>query len=124
MSKSELFNSLLKNFMDVVPDVEAVIVSDDEGLIIAAKLDNILKEKTLDDSLEVKTDSISVLSSLVNPILERIRYEFSFKKWGTASFETEDSRILFVSVKDNATVSIILNTLASRESSKIGRAHV
>ncbi len=113
MSKSELFNSLLKNFMDVVPDVEAVIVSDDEGLIIAAKLDNSLKEKTLDNSLEEKTDSISVLSSLVNPILERIRYEFSFKKWGTASFETEDSRILFVSVKDNATVSIILNTLAS-----------
>ncbi len=104
MSKLELFNGLLKNFISVVPDVEAVIVSDDEGLIIAAKLDK---------SLEEKTDSISVLSSLVNPILERIRYEFSFKKFGTASFETEDSRILFVSVKDNATVSIILNTLAS-----------
>ncbi len=104
MSKLELFNNLLKNFMDVVQDVEAVIVSDDEGFIIASKLD---------ESLEEKTNSISVLSSLVNPILERIRYEFSFKKFGTASFETEDSRILFVSAKDNATVSIILNTLAS-----------
>jgi len=90
--------------MDVVPDVEAVIVSDEEGLIIASRLNESLKEKT---------DSISVLSSLVNPILERIRYEFSFKKFGTASFETEDSRILFVSAKDDATVSIILNTLAS-----------
>jgi small GTP-binding protein len=104
MSKTELFNKLLTNFMNVVPDVEAIIVSDDDGLIIASKLD---------EAFEEKTDSISVLSSLVNPILERIRYEFSFKKFGTASFETEDSRILFVSAKDDATVSIILNTLAS-----------
>ena len=102
--KTDLFKELLKNFIEVVPDVHAVIVSDDDGLILASRLHDELKEKT---------DSISVLSSLVNPILERIQYEFSFKKFGTASFETDENRLLFVSALQNITVSIVLDSLGS-----------
>lgn len=102
--KIDLFNELLKNFIEVVPDIDAVIVSDDNGLIVASKLK---------DELKARTDSISVLSSLVTPILERIQYEFSFKKFGTASFETDENRLLFVSATENVTVSLVMDSMGS-----------
>ena len=58
------------------PDVEAVILSDQQGFIIAG-------EKKKDIDLEI----VSVLTSIINPILERIRDEFAFREFGTATFD-------------------------------------
>ncbi len=85
-------------------EVEAVIVSDSEGLIIAG-------EKRKDVDIEL----VSVLTSIVNPVLERMRNEFSFKKFGNTSFDTEDHRLLFISVDEERILSLVLNHMASPE---------
>ena len=102
LSKNKLFKGLMVNFLEINEDVEAIIVSDHEGFVIAGE-----KRKRVDMEL------VSVLTGLLNPILERIRNEFAFKKFGTASFDTENYRLLFISIDENTTLSLVLNTMAS-----------
>ena len=102
INKEQLFSELINNFLVVNEKVEAVIVSDQEGFVIAG-------EKREEIDLEI----VSVLSSIVNPVLERLRNEFAFKKFGTASFDTEDYRLMFISVDENTTLSLVLNSLGS-----------
>ena len=102
--KNEIFIELLNKFLEINEEVEAVIVSDSEGLIIAG-------EKRKDVDLEL----VSVLTSIVNPVLERMRNEFSFKKFGNTSFDTEDHRLLFISVDEEHILSLVLDSMASLE---------
>lgn len=102
VNKKRLFNELLTKFLLKYEDVDALIVSDHEGFIISGQ-----KRATVDMEL------VSVLTALINPVLERIRDEFAFKKFGSASFDTEENRLLFISIDDNTTLSVVLDTLAS-----------
>ena len=102
LNKNRLFNELLTNFLLTYEDVEALIVSDREGFIIAGQ-----KRASVDMEL------VSVLTALINPLLERIREEFSFKKFGSASFDTDHNRLLFISIDENITLSVVLDTLSS-----------
>ena len=101
-SISLLFKNLCDNFFNVNQDVEAVIVSDRDGLVIVG-------EKREDINMEI----VSVLTSVINPVLERIRDEFSFQQFGTASFDTESHRLLFISIGRQATVSLVIDPMAS-----------
>jgi small GTP-binding protein len=98
----ELFKELSSNFFDVNEDVEAIIVSDKNGLIIAG-----------DTREEIDMEVVSVLTSIINPVLERIRDEFAFKQFGTANFDTEDHRLLFITISKGNTVSLVIDTMAS-----------
>jgi len=100
--KEKYFSELYEDFLALNSEVEAIILSDHEGFIIAGE-----KRKNIDLEL------VSVLTAVVNPILERFRDEFAFKKYGSASFDTETHRLLFISVDENATLSFVVNTLAS-----------
>ncbi len=100
--RRKLFAKILNNFLAVNNDVDALILSDKDGLIIAG-------EKRKDVDMEI----VSVLTAIVNPILERIRSEFAFKKFGTASFDTDLHRLLFISIDEKTTLSLVLNTMAS-----------
>ncbi|MFX1455015.1 MAG: GTP-binding protein [Promethearchaeota archaeon] len=102
--KNEIFIGLFNKFLEINKEVEAVIVSDNEGLIIAG-------EKRKDVDIEL----VSVLTSIVNPVLERMRNEFSFKKFGNTSFDTEDHRLLFISVDEERILSLVLDSMASLE---------
>jgi len=102
INRNKLFTELFNQFLEVNEDVEAVIVSDKQGLVIAG-------EKRSDVDMEI----VSVLTSIINPIVERIRDEFMFKKFGTASFDTEFYRLLFISLDERRTLSVVLNNLAS-----------
>ncbi len=102
ISRQDVFSKLLNNFLLVYADVEAIIVSDEEGLKIAGE-----KRK------DIELDIVSLLSAIVNPILDRIRSEFAFKKFGTAAFDTDDYRLLFISIENNFTVILILKNTAS-----------
>ncbi len=95
---------MFNKFLEINEEVEAVIVSDSEGLIIAG-------EKRKDVDIEL----VSVLTSIVNPVLERMRNEFSFKKFGNTSFDTEDHRLLFISVDEDHILSLVLDSMASLE---------
>jgi len=101
-TKNERFSELLESFLINNHEIHAIIVSDRQGLVI-----NGVKREEFDMEL------ISILSSIVNPILERIRDEFSFEKFGTAAFDTEEFRLLFISVSQRATLSIVLDSMAS-----------
>ncbi|MBD3197009.1 MAG: GTP-binding protein [Candidatus Lokiarchaeota archaeon] len=97
-----LFNALCSNFFEVNRDVNAIIVSDVNGLVIFG-------EKREEIDLEI----ISVLTSIINPVLERIRHEFAFKQFGTASFDTKDHRLLFISINQDITLSLVIDPMAS-----------
>ncbi len=102
INRQKLFTELFNQFLEVNTDVEAVIVSDQQGLVIAG-------EKRSEVNIEI----VSVLTSIINPIVERIRDEFMFQKFGTASFDTDIYRLLFISLDENRTLSLVLNSLAS-----------
>ena len=99
---NRLFNELFGNFLESKSDVYALLISDEQGLIIVG-------EKREDIDMEI----ISVLTTRVNPILEKIREEFAFKKFGTASFDTDENRLLFISIDENITLTLVLDPLAS-----------
>ncbi|GAH10903.1 unnamed protein product, partial [marine sediment metagenome] len=101
-----LFNEILNNFLERFSDVEAIIVSDIEGFVIAGE-----KRKDAESDIEL----VSVLTTLINPVLERIRNEFSFKKFGTASFDTDEHRLLFITIDEERILSFIFNSMASVE---------
>jgi small GTP-binding protein len=102
ISKEKYFSELYEEFLALNSEVEAIILSDQEGFIIAGE-----KRKSIDIEL------VSVLSTIVNPILDRFRDEFAFKKYGSASFDTEHNRLLFVSIDEDATLTLVLNIVAS-----------
>ncbi|MFW9952333.1 MAG: Rab family GTPase [Candidatus Thorarchaeota archaeon] len=102
LKSEKLFKELINNFLTANEEVEAVIISDHEGFVISG-------EKRLTVDIEL----VSVLTGLINPILERIRNEFAFKRYGTASFDTEEFRFLFIAIDENTTLSLALNILAS-----------
>ncbi|MFX1584536.1 MAG: ADP-ribosylation factor-like protein, partial [Promethearchaeota archaeon] len=104
IKRNKLFRELLSNFLERFEQVEAVIISDIEGLIIAGE-----KRKDIGSDLEI----VSVLTTLINPVLERIRNEFAFQKFGTASFDTDEYRLLFVSIDQERILSLILTSMAS-----------
>ncbi|MFW9952373.1 MAG: GTP-binding protein, partial [Candidatus Thorarchaeota archaeon] len=93
-------------FLERFSEVEAIIVSDDQGLVIAGE-----KRKDTESNIEI----VSVLTTLINPVLERIRNEFSFKKFGTASFDTDEHRLLFITIDEKTILSLIFNSMASVE---------
>jgi small GTP-binding protein len=104
LQKNKLFKELLGNFLEINKDVVAIIISDVEGLIIAGE-----KRKDIDIEL------VSVLTTIVNPILNRMRNEFDFQKFGNASFDTEDYRLLFISIDEERILSIVLEGYGSIE---------
>lgn len=104
IQKNALFKELLNNFLALNKEVEAIIVSDEEGFVIAG-------EKRKDIDIEI----VSFLTAVVHPILDRIRNEFSFQKFGTASFDTDEHRLLFISVDELRILSLVLEMMGSIE---------
>ncbi|MFX1391417.1 MAG: Rab family GTPase [Promethearchaeota archaeon] len=104
IQKNKLFKELFNKFLEENKEIIAIIISDIEGLIIAGE-----KRKDIDMEL------VSVLTSVINPILSRMRSEFDFQKFGNASFDTEDHRLIFISIDEERILSIVLESYASVE---------
>ncbi|MFW9937759.1 MAG: GTP-binding protein [Candidatus Thorarchaeota archaeon] len=102
ITKKQLFENIFNNFLNQNSEVEAIIVSDQDGFVIAG-------EKRMDIDIEI----VSFLTAVVNPIIERVRNEFSFKKFGTASIDTEDHRLLFVLINEETTLTLVIQNLGS-----------
>ncbi|MHA1669951.1 MAG: Rab family GTPase [Promethearchaeota archaeon] len=102
INRNKLFSNLFGSFLEKFIDVEALIVSDFEGLIIAG-----------DRREGINIELVSVLTTLVNPILSRIRDEYSFRQFGTGSFDTNEYRLLFISIDRERILSLILKSMAS-----------
>ena len=105
MNKKQLFESVFNNFLNQNTEVEAIIVSDVDGFVIAG-------EKSMDIDIEI----VSFLTAVINPLIERVREEFSFKQFGTASIDTEEHRLLFVLINEETTLSLVIQSMASVDS--------
>ncbi len=105
MNKKQLFESIFNNFLNQNTEVEAIIVSDTDGFVIAG-------EKRMDIDIEI----VSFLTAVINPLIERVREEFSFKKFGTASIDTEEHRLLFILINEATTLSLVVQSMASVDS--------
>ncbi len=102
MTAGPILKQLLANFMRVVENIKAVLVSDADGLIVASHLGPGLDE-----------DVLGAMSSLVQPIINRIKKDFSFKTFGTASFDTDEYRLIFLDTGRNMVVTVVLDNLGS-----------
>jgi small GTP-binding protein len=102
VNKKQLFGNLFNNFLNQNTEVEAIIVSDMDGFVIAG-------EKRMDIDIEI----VSFLTAVVNPLIERVREEFSFKKFGTASIDTEEHRLLFVLINEATTLTLVIQSMGS-----------
>ncbi|MFX0126189.1 MAG: tetratricopeptide repeat protein [Candidatus Hodarchaeota archaeon] len=96
INRGQIFKDLFNNFLEIDKGIEAIIVSDEEGFVIAGE-----KRKDIDIEL------VSFLTAVVNPIIERMRNEFAFKRFGTASFDTDEHRLLFISIDGSTTISLV-----------------
>jgi len=105
MIKKQLFESVFNNFLNQNTDVEAIIVSDVDGFVIAG-------EKRMNIDLEI----VSFLTAVINPLIGRVREEFSFKQFGTASIDTEEHRLLFVLINEETTLSLVIQSMGSVDS--------
>jgi len=105
MIKKQLFESVFNNFLNQNTDVEAIIVSDVDGFVIAG-------EKRMNIDLEI----VSFLTAVINPLIGRVREEFSFKQFGTASIDTEEHRLLFVLINEETTLSLVIQSMGSIDS--------
>ncbi|MFX1323308.1 MAG: GTP-binding protein [Promethearchaeota archaeon] len=102
MNRNKLLAELFTNFLKINEEVEAIIVSDQDGLVIAG-------ERRKDVDMEL----VSIMTAIVSPVIERFRDEFAYKKFGTANFDTEKNRILFISITIELTLSLVIENLGS-----------
>ena len=100
--KNVQYKKLLREFLNVNKEIEAILLSDEEGFIISG-----IKRADIDMEL------VSFLTAVVNPVLERMRNEFSFKQFGTASFDTDEHRLLFITIKESITLSLVMESMGS-----------
>ena len=91
-------------FQSIGKDLEALVVVDREGLVIAS----LLKEGLSEDE-----DLIGGMAALVEPILKRISSEFKSGNFGTGSFDTEKNRLIFCEAGPDAILVVVANALAS-----------
>ncbi|TFG15704.1 MAG: tetratricopeptide repeat protein [Promethearchaeota archaeon] len=96
INRGQIFKDLFHNFLEIDKGIEAIIVSDEEGFVIAGE-----KRKDIDIEL------VSFLTAVVNPLIERMRNEFAFKRFGTASFDTDEHRLIFISIDQSTTLSLV-----------------
>ena len=102
LNRNRLFSELFSNFLRIDREVEAIIVSDQDGLVISG-------ETRMDIDMEL----VSIMTAIVNPVIERFRSEFSYQKFGTAHFDTEKNRILFISITEDIILSLVIENLGS-----------
>ncbi|MHA1734650.1 MAG: Rab family GTPase, partial [Promethearchaeota archaeon] len=94
--------SLLDNFMDVVPGVIAVSVIDPAGGVFGHA-----------ENASVDEGTRAGVPGAIRPVLAELREHFSFQKFGTASFETDDFRLLFVDTSREFILCIVLDIYAN-----------
>jgi small GTP-binding protein len=102
---TDLLKELCGNFFQVTEDVIGVVISDSDGLVIASNTNpdpNITTQ--MDDEV------VASINSLVEPVLNKIRSESSFKKFGTAQFDAEKYRFINIAA-GTWTVTIVLTNL-------------
>jgi len=91
-------------FQSIGKDLEALVVVDREGLVIAS----LLKE-----GIDENEESIGAITAMVEPVFKRISNEYKSGSFGTGSFDTDKNRLIFCEAGPDAILVLIANALAS-----------
>ena len=89
-------------FQSIGKNLEALVVVDREGLVIASLLKDGINEEI-----------IGGMAALVEPVLKRISSEFKSGNFGTGSFDTEKNRLIFCEAGPDSILVLVANALAS-----------
>lgn len=89
---------------EIEEDLVAAIIVNREGLIMDAVSGSSRKH--------VEEDVVGGLSSLVEPVLNRITKEFSSGSFGTGTFDTDEYRLIFCEAGEHAVFVTVLDALA------------
>ncbi|MBD3212206.1 MAG: GTP-binding protein [Candidatus Lokiarchaeota archaeon] len=101
----EKLKALLKWYrQEIEEDLVAAIIVNREGLIMDAVSGTTGKS--------VEEDVVGGLSSLVEPVLNRITKEFSSGSFGTGTFDTDEYRLIFCEAGEHAVFVTVLDALA------------
>lgn len=84
MSKSTLLNSLLSNFLRMVPDLTAALIVDVEGLIIAQQ-----SVKEFDEEI------ISAIMAVLEQTISKIK-RYAETSFGSGTFDTNEFRLFYL----------------------------
>jgi small GTP-binding protein len=106
-SKTELLTELCSNFFNAAPDIVAVVISDADGLIIHSQAN-----PDPEQNVAVDDELLAGIVALVEPVLQKLRDQYSFKKFGTATFDAERYRLLNIAA-GIWTVTYVVNLLGS-----------
>ena len=97
--------ALLKWYIqELGDDLIAALVVNRDGLVIEAITNS--EEKSIDEEI------VGGVSSLVEPVLNRITKEFSSGSFGTGTFDTEDYRLIFCEAGSEAIFVTVLDAVA------------
>ncbi len=102
MSRPGVLSELLENFLTIVPDVIAINLTGPDGEIFAH-----IENRDVDASLQ------ALVPGAIKPLIAKLQDHFSFQKFGTASFESDDFRLLFVDTSRDFILNIVLDLYAN-----------
>ena len=95
----------MKNFIETIDYIEALMIYDHQGFIISkyAKV-----ELKTDDLNEIEREEIyGAFTGLVEPLLKKLTSQYKIGELGLISFETRDNRLIFLEAGPEAIILII-----------------
>jgi len=105
VQKEKILLELMKNFIETIDYIEALMIYDHEGFIIS----KYAKAELITDELnEIESEEIyGAFTALVEPVLKKLTSKYKVGELGLISFETRDNRLIFLEAGPEAIVLII-----------------
>ena len=102
--------ALLKWYrQEIGKDLTGALIVNREGLVMEA-VAGLSEDKEIEKSID--EEIVGGISSLVEPVLNRITKEFSSGSFGTGTFDTEDYRLIFCEAGPDAIFVTVLDAIA------------
>ena len=111
---TELFEQLISEMMDEVPEIKASAIVDRDGLIIYSKLHS---EQTEDEAIGAVT---AVFDSFIN----RIKTDLGTAKEFVTILSVDDQKMLFVSAGENAILTVLAEKTVQDNRLKVYGEHI
>ncbi len=105
LQKEKLLLELMKNFIEVISEVDAIMIYNRQGLLIS----KYTLSELLDDGLEEseREEIYGAFLSSIEPMSKKISKDYGIGELGLITFEIKDHRLIFLEAGPEAIVLII-----------------